>query len=112
MFTLHRIRDFTLAVTLGMGALVSTATLACEKPTMVEVRDAAVASLGSMTVTAPRLPATYGSFADLGSMTVTASRADLRVADLRVADLGGMTVQASRIKPVSVAASASNRAFN
>lgn len=107
MFTLHRIRDFTLAVTLGMGALVSTATLACEKPTMVEVRDAAVASLGSMTVTAPRLPATYGSFADLGSMTVTASRADLRVADL-----GGMTVQASRIKPVSVAASASNRAFN
>jgi hypothetical protein len=107
MFTPHRIRDFTLAVTLGMGALVSAATLACEKPTMVEARDAAIAELGSMTVTAPRLPATYGSFADLGSMTVTASRADLLVADL-----GGMTVQASRIKPVTVAARASNRAFN
>ena len=107
MFTLHRIRDFTLAVTLSMGALVSSATLACDKPTMVESRDAAIAPLGSMTVTAPRLPATYGSFADLGSMTVTASRADLRVADL-----GGITVQASRIKPVAVAANASNRAFN
>jgi hypothetical protein len=57
-----------------------------------------------MTVTAPRLPATYGSFADLGSMTVTASRTDLRVADL-----GAMTVEASRIKLVTVASRAPNR---
>jgi hypothetical protein len=104
MSTLHRIREFALAATLGMGALVASATLACEKSTLVEARDAAVAHLGSMTVTAPRLPATYGSFADLGSMTVTASRTDLRVADL-----GAMTVEASRIKLVTVASRAPNR---
>jgi hypothetical protein len=122
MSTLHRIREFALVAALGLGALATSATLACEdsagkresialfadlgQMTVVAPRDATVASLGSMTVTAPRLPATYGSFADLGSMTVTASRADLRVADL-----GAMTVQASRIRTVA-AARAENRAFN
>ena len=107
MSTLHRIREFALVAALGVGALVASATLACEQP-MIESRDAAAANLGSMTVTAPRLPATYGSFADLGSMTVTAPRA----AEVRLADLGGMTVQASRIKTVAVAARPEDRAFN
>ena len=106
MSTLHRIREFALIAALGLGVLAASATLACDRPT-AESRDAAVADLGGMTVTAPRLHATYGSFADLGSMTVTASRADLRVADL-----GAMTVQASRIKPIAVASRASERAFN
>ena len=96
MSTLHRIREFALVAALGLGALAGSATLACERPT-VESRDAAVADLGGITVTAPRLPA----------MTVTASRADLRVADL-----GAMTVEATRIRTVASAQRAANRAFN
>ena len=123
MFTLHRIRDFTLAVTLGMGALVSSATLACEEPvarpytialfadlgqmTVVAPREA-VADLGRMTVSATRLASIESQFADLGAMTVTAPR----VSETQVADLGAMTVEAARIKTLMVAARPVKRAFN
>jgi hypothetical protein len=137
MITLHRIRDFALAATLGVGALVGSVALACETPdsgrasialfvdlghmTVVAPRDAAVADLGSMTVSATRLPGIESQVADLGAMTVTEPRmADLgtmivtapRIAETQVADLGGMTVAASRIKTVMVAARPATRAFN
>lgn len=122
MFTLHRIRDLTLAVTLGMGAVVSSATLACEEPAARPYTIALFADLGQMTVEAPRTVADLGSmtvsatrlasiesqFADLGAMTVTAAR----VAETQVADLGAMTVEASRIKTLMVAARPAKRAFN
>jgi hypothetical protein len=124
MITLHRIREFALAATLGVGALVGSTALACETPagrsasialfadlgqlTVVAPRDAAVADLGSMTVDATRLPGIDSRFADLGALTVTAPRAT----ETQVADLGGMTVAASRIKTVMVASRPSKRAFN
>jgi hypothetical protein len=124
MSTLHRIREFVLAATLGVGALIGSAAPACETPkdqqasialfvdlgqmTVVASRDVEVASLGSMTVTAQRLPGIDSQFADLGAMTVTAPRATAT----HVADLGSITVAASRIKTVTVAARASDRNWN
>jgi hypothetical protein len=121
---LHRIREFALAATLGVGALVGSAALACETPkdgqasialfvdlgqmTVVASPEVEVASLGSMTVTAPRLPGINSQFADLGAMTVTAPRTTATP----VADLGSITVAASRIKTVTVAARASDRNWN
>jgi hypothetical protein len=121
MSTLHRIREFALVATLGLGIVVGSVALACEEPAgrqasialfadlgsmAVEAsRDAAVAHLGSMTVTAERVSDVQ--FAELGAMTVTAPRADNRVADL-----GGMTVEATRIKTVTVAARRDGHAVN
>jgi hypothetical protein len=123
MSTLHRIREIALVAALGAGVFAGSATLACEEPagrqasialfadlgqmTVEASRDAAVAHLGSMTVTATRLPDADVQFADLGAMTVTAPRTDLRVADL-----GGLTVEATRIKTVVVAARPTKRNFN
>lgn len=110
MNTLHGIRKLALSAALGLGALIASATPAVGdragdassfadlgQITVLARRDAPVADLGSLIVSAPRL--TDASFADLGTLTVTASR----IADARVADLGGLTVTAKRRAPVTVA---------
>lgn len=98
MSTLHRIREFALAATLGVGALVGSAALACDEPTGVRASVELFADLGHMTVEAPR-DATV-----LGSVTVTAERLPDIDLDNRFADLGGMTVEASRIDTIRIAA--------
>ncbi len=121
MNTLHGIRQFALSAALGFSALTASAVPAIAEPasdaqsvagtfadlgqiTVRARREAAVADLGSLVVSAPRLKAVR--FADLGSMTVTASR----IADTRVADLGALTVTARRTAAVTVAtAQTSNR---
>ena len=122
MNTLHGIRHFALSAALGLSALTASALPALADRTsdaqsvagtfadlgQITVRarrEAAVADLGSMVVSAPRLKAV--SFADLGSMTVTASR----IADTRVADLGALTVTAKRSAATTVAAAQSSDRF-
>ena len=115
MSTLHRIRDFAWVATLATGVLVASAAPACDEPvterssialiadlghmTVIAPRDAGVADLGSLTVTAQRLSDTDTRFADLGAMTVTAPPATVA----GVADLGEITVTATRIQTVTVA---------
>jgi hypothetical protein len=90
MKTQHGIRKFAALATLT-GALVATATLADNvrasddsglatlgQMTVVARREAPIAHLGSLVVSAPRLPASY---ADLGAITVSAPRfADTQLA--------------------------------
>ena len=78
MSTLHRVREFALAAVLVAQA-VSFAPLSSAAE--------AVTDLGAMTVFTAR----EARLADLGSMTVSATRIDARVADL-----GALTVTARR----------------
>lgn len=122
MNTLYGIRQFALSAALGLSALTASAVPASVDRssdaqgvagtfadlghiTVRARREAVVADLGSMVVSAPRLK--VASFADLGSMTVTASR----IADTRVADLGALTVTARRTAPVTVATAQSSNRF-
>ena len=115
MSTLQRIREFALVAVLLTGALNASAPQADEgrpsdRPSVVGAiadlghmtvlarRDAEVANLGSLIVSAPRL--SDAGVADLGAMTVTSRRA----ADTKVADLGGITVTARRIGSAALAA--------
>jgi hypothetical protein len=124
MSTLHGIRKFAFAATLASLALLASATQAdvvraghasgaanavADLGQMVVVarRDARFADLGSLTVSAVRLPRV--SFADLGALTVTAPR----IVDTQVAQLGALTVTATRIATVTVAATpATSRSWN
>jgi len=123
MSTLQRIREFALVAVLLTGALNASAPQVDEsrpsdRPsvagtiadlghmTVLARRDAEVAHLGSMIVSAPRL--SDAGVADLGAMTVTARRA----ADTKVADLGGITVTARRIGSVALAEQPSDHSWN
>jgi hypothetical protein len=96
MNTLNGIRELALAATLSGFALIASADAVCS---------ADIADLGSLTVKATRLPASY---ADLGSLTVTATR----TAEARMAHLGSLTVTATRIEAVTLAAQAPHGYWN
>lgn len=102
MNTLHRIREFALVAVLATGALITSSAQAGEVipglDAMIEraERNAQVADLGGMTVSAERIH--DARIADLGAMTVIARRA----AYTSVADLGRLTVTAPRTGTLAV----------
>lgn len=120
MSTLQIIRKFAFTAVLAAAALIAPATQAADECVheATAARDSAVASLGQIIVTAPRI-AKLGvlvvsarretaAFADLGAMTVHASRDALAT----VADLGTMTVTAPSQGAVIVAGGTPNRSWN
>jgi hypothetical protein len=117
MSTLHGIRKLASVAALATGALATSAAVAGSFPknathaiadlgriTVLARCDAPLADLGSLVVRASRLPP---SFASLGALTVSAPR----LADVQVADLGVLTVTATRIQTVALASPATRRAL-
>ena len=114
MNTLHGIRKFASVAALATGALAASVSLAGPAPaidsavadlggiTVLARRGTPIADLGSLVVRATRLPPSYAS---LGTLTVSAPR----VADVQVAHLGSLTVTATRIHTVALATPASRR---
>jgi hypothetical protein len=121
MSTLQIIRKFAFTAVLAAAALIAPATQAADESVheATAARDSAVASLGQIIVTAPRIAKlgvlvlsarreTAAAFADLGAMTVHASRDALAT----VADLGTMTVTAPSQGAVIVAGGTPNRSWD
>lgn len=96
MNTLNRIRSLSVAA-LATGALLASAAFAGSASD-----DVSVADLGHITVLARR----EAPVADLGSLVVSASRLTPSFADL-----GALTVTATRIETVALASPASRRAW-
>jgi hypothetical protein len=122
MNTLQTIRKLAFTTVLAAAALIAPVTQAadeCVYQAAVAARDTAVASLGQMVVTAPRI-AKLGMLvvsapresdttaAVLGVMTVHATRDALAT----VADLGTMTVTAPSQGAVIVAGRATSRSWD
>ena len=125
MNTLQTIRKFAFITLLTGAALIAPAAQAVDEcahaATAVATRDSAVASLGQMVVSAPRIVkmgvlvvtakretnATVANVvANLGTMTVSAGR------DVLIADLGNMTVTAPSQGTVIIVGRATSRSWN
>lgn len=123
MNTLQTLREFAFTTVLAAAALVAPATQAADEclrdAAAIATSHNAVASLGQMVITAPRVAnlgvlvvtakrETNAMVANLGAMTVSASRDAFTV----VADLGTMTVSAPSQGAVIIAGRATSRSWD